>query len=329
MNVDIAIETKDWSKLVDVVLLGDADLLVGRKSEDNEIQEFIKNAPLFKSKIEKIHTAVREGSLKALQEHLDRRKFCLTRDKTTNINILQKAILLGHTSIARYLMNNFTELMNISDAKGRTALHYAAAMEDNNYLYKTLINRGADTSIKDKAGKTPGQYNKSKKDLNKAMLVSFMNGSALVTAEKPKPAPAVVVKPTRKDILKSILKSMKSGQHQEKQTFTEDLDDERLLQVENIFKLINKLKEKPTLGEKSNLTLPIDEKTFDNIKKRICAESGGTLLEVFDLCQSRANYETCDHLPLLAPEPAAYQVFEDLFHPWVEQYHQHKLNQKY
>ena len=271
MNVDIAIETKDWSKLVDVVLLGDADLLVGRQSEDKEIQEFINNAPLFKSKIDKIHTAVREGSLKALQEHLDRRKFCLTRDKTTNINILQKAIILGHTSIARYLVNNFNELINISDAKGRTALHYAAAMEDNNYLYKTLINRGADTSIKDKAGKTPGQYNKSKKDLNKAMLVSFMNGSALVIAEKPKPTPkppAVVVKPSRKDILKSILKSMKSGQHEQKPAFTDDLDDERLLQVENVFKVINKLKEKPILAEKSNLTLPIDEKTFDNIKKR-------------------------------------------------------------
>ena len=267
MNVDIAIETKDWSKLVDVVLLGDADLLVGRQSEDNEIQEFINNAPLFKSKIDKIHTAVREGSLKALQEHLDRRKFCLTRDKTTNINILQKAIVLGHTSIARYLVNNFNELINISDAKGRTALHYAAAMEDNNYLYKTLINRGADTSIKDKAGKTPGQYNKNKKELNKAMLVSFMNGTAVVTAEKTKPSPAVV-KPSRKQILASILKSMKSGQYEEKPSFTEDLDDERLLQVDNVFKVMNKLKEKPTLGEKSNLTLPIDEKSFDKIKKR-------------------------------------------------------------
>ena len=268
MNVDIAIETKDWSKLVDVVLLGDADLLVGRRSEDNEIQEFINNAPLFKSKIDKIHTAVREGSLKALQEHLDRRKFCLTRDKTTNINILQKAIILGHTSIARYLVNNFNELINISDAKGRTALHYAAAMEDNNYLYKTLINRGADTSIKDQAGKTPGQYNKSKKELNKAMLLSFMNGAAVVTAEKTKPTPTAAVKPTRKQILTSILKSMKSGQHEEKPTFTDDLDDERLLQVENVFKVINKLKEKPILAEKSNLTLPIDEKTFDTIKKR-------------------------------------------------------------
>ena len=71
-------------------------------------------------------------------------------------------------------MNNFTELMNLKDVKGRTSLHYAAAIEDNNYLYKTLINRGADTSIKDNAGKTPGQYNKSKKELNKAMLLSFM-----------------------------------------------------------------------------------------------------------------------------------------------------------
>ena len=67
---------------------------------------------------------------------------------------------------------------------------------------------------------------------------------------------------------------------------------------------------------------------IDLVMFRICVQSGGTLLDVFDLCQNRANFETCDHLPLLAPDPSAYQVFEDLFNPWIEQYHQHKLNQK-
>ena len=172
-------------------------------------------------------------------------------------------------------MNNFTELIDLKDVKGRTSLHYAAAIDDNNYMYKTLINRGANTSLKDKAGKTPGQYNKSKKELNKTVLLDFMNGTVL-TEEKNKPAPPPAVasaftKPSRKKmILQSILKSMKSGQHQEEEKlpFTNDLDEETLLKVENIFKSINKLKEKPQLSEKINLTLPIDEETFNEIKKR-------------------------------------------------------------
>ena len=52
---DIAIETKDWGQLVDIVLRGEADLLVGKTSEDNEVQEFIKNAQTFKTKVIKIH----------------------------------------------------------------------------------------------------------------------------------------------------------------------------------------------------------------------------------------------------------------------------------
>ena len=52
---DIAIETKDWGQLVDIVLRGEADLLVGKTSEDNEVQEFIKNAQTFKTKVNKIH----------------------------------------------------------------------------------------------------------------------------------------------------------------------------------------------------------------------------------------------------------------------------------
>ena len=103
----------------------------------------------------------------------------MARDLNTNINILQKAIILGHQQIFRYLTSNFQELINLRDARGRTALHYAAALQDNNYIYKTLINRGADTSAKDHSGNTPGHYNKNKKLLNKAMLINYMEGASV------------------------------------------------------------------------------------------------------------------------------------------------------
>lgn len=55
MAVNLAIETKDWSELVDIVLRGEADLLLGKLSEDKEVQEFINNANIFKTKVQKIH----------------------------------------------------------------------------------------------------------------------------------------------------------------------------------------------------------------------------------------------------------------------------------
>ena len=57
------------------------------------------------------------GSLKDLQGHLDRRKFCLARDKGTDVNILQKAIMLGHHTISRYLISNFEEIINCTDSQ--------------------------------------------------------------------------------------------------------------------------------------------------------------------------------------------------------------------
>ena len=55
---DIAIETKDWGQLVDIVLRGEADLLIGKTSQDTEVQEFINNAQTFKVKVENIHQGI-------------------------------------------------------------------------------------------------------------------------------------------------------------------------------------------------------------------------------------------------------------------------------
>ena len=275
---DIAIETKDWSQLVDIVLRGEADLLIGKTSPDNEVQEFINNADTFKTKVEKIHEAVTSGSLKALQEHLDRRKFCMARDKNTNVNILQKSILLGHQSIVRYLCNNFQELINLRDSEGRTSLHYAAAMPDNTYIYKTLIQHGAETSVKDKSGKTPGQYNKNKKDLNKAMLLNFMNKLKYpqVIKEKPQQSLRDLVKPKSSSVVKNPLKakllsaliSSANKENDSDKLYTDNIDADILKKIEDIYAKFNKPLNKSKSMEKSIIKLPISQEIFDKIKTR-------------------------------------------------------------
>jgi len=287
--VNLAIETKDWSELVDIVLRGEADLLLGKLSEDKEVQEFINNANIFKTKVQKIHDAVKSGSLKVLQEHLDRRKFCMARDLNTNINILQKAIILGHQQIFRYLTSNFQELINLRDARGRTALHYAAALQDNNYIYKTLINRGADTSAKDQSGKTPGHYNKNKKLLNKAMLINYMEGASVSdkitnnNKSSEKKDSSNTVAPLKSRLLTAILRKSRA---EKTELFTENLDSDQVQKIENIYEMLNVRNDKTRINpERSLLKIPVDREIFDRVKVRVSSMSRGTLLDVLDLCQ--------------------------------------------
>ena len=343
---DIAIETKDWGQLVDIVLRGEADLLIGKTSQDTEVQEFINNAQTFKVKVENIHqgtiidnyhltlflchslttAAVQSGSLKSLQEHLDRRKFCMARDKTTNVNILQKAVLLGHQSIVRYLATNFQELINLRDSAGRTALHYAAAVPENNFVYKTLIQRGADTSARDKAGRSPGQYNnKHKKDLNKTMLLNFMNKITNPTELQKKPEKNKSSKHSKNVQFEMNVKV--STNVDEKTLYEQDLDNEIVEKIDSIGTKFSKLGEKQKPNEKK-LRLPIDQGTFDKLKTRVCTMSGGSLLDVLGLC-AEPSLDPAAPLPLLVPSPAAYTVFADLLFPWIQQHHSYKIDQRY
>ena len=49
-TIENAIQEKDFDKLVKYVLEGDSDKLIDRSSEDEEVQEFIKNIPAFQVK---------------------------------------------------------------------------------------------------------------------------------------------------------------------------------------------------------------------------------------------------------------------------------------
>ena len=53
----------------------------------------------FQDKIESIHNAVDEGSVKNLQSLLNRKKYALAQEKSTGASILHKAIVHGHTEI--------------------------------------------------------------------------------------------------------------------------------------------------------------------------------------------------------------------------------------
>lgn len=125
-----------------------------------------------------MHDAARDGSLLALQQALDRRKFAIAKDDISpnGATALHVAVLFGHSGkswgsycvtvfymlllssacfppcsdIVRYLASRFPETMAITDNDGRTALHYAATIKDNGHFYNVLSQLGANPKALDK-----------------------------------------------------------------------------------------------------------------------------------------------------------------------------------
>ena len=61
--------------------------------------------------------------------------------------------VLTYVSLERYIATNFPKTMALTDGNGRTALHYAATVNDSGDIYRTLEELGSMTTKEDKVGK--------------------------------------------------------------------------------------------------------------------------------------------------------------------------------
>ncbi|KFB49185.1 hypothetical protein ZHAS_00017185 [Anopheles sinensis] len=97
-TVQDAIDAADLEQLAAIVLNGEGKQLVGKTSEQTEIQAFLDNVPAYMGKIRRVHLAAREGSLRDLQSALDRRKFATAKDEISphGATPLHVATIFGH-----------------------------------------------------------------------------------------------------------------------------------------------------------------------------------------------------------------------------------------
>ena len=59
---------------------------------------------------------------------------------------------------------------------------------------------------------------------------------------------------------------------------------------------------------------------------------GGNFLDILELCGDLNPSNPVllpKFLPLLVPEPVAYDVFSDFLFPWIEEHHQTRIPDKY
>ncbi|XP_060656655.1 uncharacterized protein LOC132791656 isoform X4 [Drosophila nasuta] len=178
------IESGDMEQLAEIVLNGEGGRLLSLKSKEPEIQAFLNNVPSYMEKIHRVHDAARDGSLLALQQALDRRKFAIAKNDISpnGATPLHVAVLFGHSDIVRYLASRFPETMEITDNDGRTALHYAATIKDNGHFYNVLSQLGANPKAVDKLGHTPEFYvdmDKSKDVLTYSELLTIFGAEEM------------------------------------------------------------------------------------------------------------------------------------------------------
>ncbi|XP_068633524.1 uncharacterized protein [Battus philenor] len=157
------INSANMEMLATLVLNGEGSRLIGRHSQNIELQSFLDNVPTYMQKINRVHIAAKEGNIRDLQTALDRRKFAIARDPISpnGATPLHVATVFGKTNIIKYLGGRFPETLSAVDFEGRTALHYAAVIPDNGHYYYLMQQLGANAKDLDDNGRSAEDYLKN------------------------------------------------------------------------------------------------------------------------------------------------------------------------
>ncbi|XP_043487938.1 LOW QUALITY PROTEIN: uncharacterized protein LOC122514888 [Polistes fuscatus] len=184
-EVENLLENGNMEQLAALVLNGEGRRLVGRQSNNPELQAFIDNVPAYMGKIHAVHMAAREGNLRDLQSALDRRKFAIARDGSSphGATALHVAVVFGNTAVIRYLAGRFPETAHAIDLDGRTPLHYAATLADNGHYYNLLLHLGANPLVKDNLGNKADHYKVNQDELSHKRLLRDFGASEKLAEE--------------------------------------------------------------------------------------------------------------------------------------------------
>ncbi|XP_050350876.1 uncharacterized protein LOC126773772 [Nymphalis io] len=168
-NIRIWCHECDMGRLQRVVWEGQGARLLSEVSSQPIVKKFLEAVPYIMNTIRDIHSSVIQNDLEGLMK--------LTADPippqalssrdANNLTAMHKAAGLGHGSILKYIIERYPEGINDTDNDGRTPLHYAAIVKDEQHTYNTLISFGADEGAVDNKNKTPAYYVNRAHDIDK------------------------------------------------------------------------------------------------------------------------------------------------------------------
>lgn len=108
------IEESDLLRLEHVVIAGQGDRLIGRHSDNKQVQDFLDLVPTYMAKIASVHEKVVKGNLSEVKQVLTRKRFALSRDHV-GASPLHLAVLHDHLDVMLYIIQLFPETINGPD----------------------------------------------------------------------------------------------------------------------------------------------------------------------------------------------------------------------
>ncbi|KAJ8721979.1 hypothetical protein PYW08_004381 [Mythimna loreyi] len=171
-NIRIWCHDCDMARLQRVVWEGHGSRLLSEVSSQPVVKKFLEAVPYIMNTIRDIHTAVVQNDLEGLMKHAGDPvpPQALSSRDANNMTVMHKAAGLGHGGILKYIAERYPQGINDVDNDGRTPLHYAAAMRDDQHTYNTLVGLGADESVVDNKNKTPAYYINRPQEIDKNMF---------------------------------------------------------------------------------------------------------------------------------------------------------------
>ncbi|CAH1977106.1 unnamed protein product [Acanthoscelides obtectus] len=141
------------------------------KANQPETVSFLQSILTFEEKRERVHHAIRQGSINDVTTLLaDENDTGSGRLLSIGKNsygrcTLHIAVLCQQEEIVDYLANSFPDTLKLGDNLERTALHYAMGVEKMETISKVLIKAGAKRVVKDLKGRQPTYYFLNKSDI--------------------------------------------------------------------------------------------------------------------------------------------------------------------
>ncbi|XP_030019721.1 interaptin isoform X4 [Manduca sexta] len=171
-NIRIWCHDCDMARLQRVVWEGHGARLLSEVSNQPIVKRFLEAVPYIMNTVRDIHQAVVQNDLESVMKNSSDPvppQILSSRD-SNNMTVMHKAAGLGHSSILKYLVERYPQGINDVDNEGRTPLHYAASMRDEQHTYNLLVGLGADESIVDNKHKTPAYYINRPQEIDKTLF---------------------------------------------------------------------------------------------------------------------------------------------------------------
>ncbi|KAJ8930274.1 hypothetical protein NQ314_016941 [Rhamnusium bicolor] len=140
-------------------------------ADQTDTVSFLQSILAFEEKRERVHHAIRQGSIKdvtillADENDTGSGKLLAIGKNSYGRCTLHIAVLCQQEEIVDYLANTFPDTLKLGDNLERTALHYSMGVDKMETISRVLIKAGAKRVTKDLKGRQPTYYFLNKSDI--------------------------------------------------------------------------------------------------------------------------------------------------------------------